>query len=187
MTTNGGVMALDLDAIEAEAKAATPGEWAAGWTGDGHTVEVSDAVVAHVGDHEQAFADAAHIARMSPATTLALVAELRAAREEIREHAKADLLTYMRDLSEHCYCAGWLHWIEYDLWGFLTNGPGDYGQGDITQGVIDRLRALSERCGGWWTWVDGDDEERFVTSQEWAAMLPIHGAEMARALEREGR
>jgi hypothetical protein len=70
---------LDLDAIEATARAATPGEWrVADWTGD-HRVGVE---AFHGAGRRpicvtDELADAAHIAAANPATVLALVARIR--------------------------------------------------------------------------------------------------------------
>jgi hypothetical protein len=83
---------IDLDAIEARAKAATPGPWEA-------SEAASDAIIApaqplHYDEEARDYggpiigesmhlADRDHIAGLDPQTVLALVAELRAAREVV--------------------------------------------------------------------------------------------------------
>lgn len=73
----------------------------------------------------------------------------------------------MRDISENCYCAGWLNTLEFDLWSFCLNGPGEYGMGTVDGADIGKLKGLSEKAGGWWR------HEAFVPIAEW---LKIYGA-----------
>jgi hypothetical protein len=70
------VSRVDLDAIEARAKVATPGPWVPLPSGSRKWVTAAgaDAETWQVNRD----ADAAHVAGMDPATTLELVAELRA-------------------------------------------------------------------------------------------------------------
>jgi hypothetical protein len=76
---------IDLDEIEARAKAATPGPWRADEdseeTGRGVTDDAVEHWIFFATNPAPSEADTAHIAGMDPQTTLALVAELRAARE----------------------------------------------------------------------------------------------------------
>ena len=82
-----------LDEIEATAKKAHAQPWGRSWESrvddaDCHTVVHDSECVIHIADVTQGGADAAHIAMMDPATTLALVAEVRELRakvERVRE------------------------------------------------------------------------------------------------------
>lgn len=76
----------------------------------------------------------------------------------------------MCDISEDCYCAGWLNSLEFDLWTFCLNGPGDYGMGKVEQDDIDRLKKWSGRAGGWWQY------QRFVPLAEWQQIYAAHVA-----------
>lgn len=78
-----------------------------------------------------------------------------------REAAIA-LEVYMRDMSEETYCAGWLSGLEHSLWRMLSEG-GDhtFGIGTVTATDCDRMRRLSEKAGGWWTY------DRFVPIAAW--------------------
>lgn len=76
------------------------------------------------------------------------------------------LEAYMSDISEECYCAGWLHGLEEALWGFVQNGPGQWGQGDVTAENIAELKRLSDAAGGWWEWVE-DVGCLFVSMRMW--------------------
>lgn len=82
-----------LDEIEAAAKEAYAQPWGYSWESrlddaDFHTVVHDSECVVHIADVTQGGADAEHIAMMDPATTLALVAEVRELRakvERVRE------------------------------------------------------------------------------------------------------
>ena len=91
------------------------------------------------------------------------------------------LSDYMSDLSEDTYCAGWMSGLEFALWGFVLNGPGKYGMGEITQANIDDLKYLSELAGGWvhWTGNKGVPGFRggleFVLFDEWESLVAERG------------
>jgi hypothetical protein len=95
--------------------------------------------------------------------------------------AARDLWSLMSDISEQCYCAGWLLGNEDTLWRMVTD-RGDtrrYGQGEdgsenctVHAVSVEALRYLHERCGGWWVWDDSapdaqDWGPRFLTTKEW--------------------
>lgn len=88
--------------------------------------------------------------------------------EELRQYRLRALIDLMSDISEECYCAGWMHGNEYRLWDAITNPNDDriYGFTKINDEQIERLRDLSRKLDGWVVW---DDEvgERFVTIEEW--------------------
>ena len=42
------------------------------------------------------------------------------------------LIHAMIEISEKCYCAGWLRILEYVLWHALKTGDWNYGRGKIT-------------------------------------------------------
>lgn len=85
---NAKITPAQLDEIEAAAKEAHAQPWGRGWESrlddaDFHTVVHDSECVVHIADVTQGGADAAHIAMMDPATTLALVAEVRELRAKV--------------------------------------------------------------------------------------------------------
>jgi hypothetical protein len=73
----------------------------------------------------------------------------------------------MSEISEECYCAGWLIGLEETLWRFMEAGVEvQWGIGTVTAVELGRLRRLHEKCGGWW------EHERFVPTAEWLARTP---------------
>jgi hypothetical protein len=81
-----------------------------------------------------------------------------------------ELATYMSELSEEAYCAGWMTDLEYELWDIVQTGPRKYGRLDITTDHIARLRTLADRCGGWIVF-DDEKEEVFVPMDRWLALV----------------
>jgi hypothetical protein len=72
----------------------------------------------------------------------------------------------MGGLSEAGYHAGWMDGLEFDLWRGVVEGPFRYGQIELTVAHIERLRRLSQACGGWIVF-DPDKEETFVPFDRW--------------------
>ena len=74
----------------------------------------------------------------------------------------AEALTeLMSEISERCYCAGWLIGLEYELWAILI-GESDreeYGIDEVNGTDLFELRRLSAECGGWIIW-EPDPEKR---------------------------
>lgn len=83
----------------------------------------------------------------------------------------AELCKLMSDISEDCYCAGWMDGNEYRLWTAVTDPNDDraYGQDVIDTNDIARLRTLSGSLGGWIVCSDDDYELYFVPIEEWKA------------------
>ena len=86
------------------------------------------------------------------------------------EVIRDSLLYLMRDISEFTYCAGWMMALEFALWSAVQTGNCNYGIG-IPESDLARLKSLHEMAGGWWIWQDEEEQERFVTTEEW---LPIY-------------
>ncbi len=79
----------------------------------------------------------------------------------------SQLASYMQDISEECWHAGWLNGLEFALWHAVQTGPIFYGQGQVTTVQIRELRRLSEACGGWVRWSDEETDIVFVPMSEW--------------------
>ena len=105
------------------------------------------------------------------------LAREKAAREKslaaaLDADAATRLCGVMSDLSERCWCAGWMMGLEFALWAFVSgdDAPGPYGQDAITEDDVTELRDLHARCGGWWRW-DDDHAELFVSTADWIAIV----------------
>lgn len=77
------------------------------------------------------------------------------------------LCEFMSELSEFCWCSGWVDYCESQLWAFVTDGPGEWGLQSVGQRDVDELRRLSDKAGGWWTWDNAMDGNVFITRAEW--------------------
>lgn len=81
----------------------------------------------------------------------------------------AALLEYkMSDLSETCYCAGWLHGLEDILWKIITGERSpNFGMCIVTPEDVAMLKGLAAAANGWVVW--GDDGRKFLPMGEWLA------------------
>jgi len=86
------------------------------------------------------------------------------------ELVREALLRMMSDLSEDCWCAGWLHDLEFTLWTATMTGNKNWGFG-MRECDLLRLKHLHEMAGGWWIWDKNEPNNRFVTTEEWLAIL----------------
>ena len=82
-----------------------------------------------------------------------------------------DLAVYMSELSEQAFSAGWMDGLEQALWRAVVSGPFRYGHLTLTIAHVEKLRALSNACGGWITF-DDTFEECFVPLEEWVKQYP---------------
>lgn len=99
-----------------------------------------------------------------------LAQEKDAGRLELFGYRKRELYELMSDISEECYCAGWMDGNEFRLWRAVTDPNDDrrYGQSEIEKWQLIRLRELSELTGGWWVW---EDDAAFISLDEWRRRL----------------
>lgn len=93
---------------------------------------------------------------------------------------QAKLADLMSDISEECWCAGWMSGLEFTLWRIINGGERQYGQGGITDEQVAELKQLSELIGGWIYWYDDTDNpeadpsewgERFISLNDWLVMF----------------
>lgn len=87
---------------------------------------------------------------------------------------QAKLAQLMSDISEECWCAGWMHGTEFRLWEAITD-PQDHrhwGQDYIDDEMVEHLKRLSGGVRGWVRYEEGVGE-LFVPLDEW---LTIYGA-----------
>lgn len=87
-----------------------------------------------------------------------------------------ELYELMSDISEDCYCAGWMIGNESAIYSAMRSGNLNYGISSINQNSLNRVRELSNELNGWIIWFDDMDDEslpsedwgpRFVTMDEW--------------------
>ena len=95
------------------------------------------------------------------------------------ELVREALLRMMEDISEDCWCAGWLQDLEFTLWTAVITGNLDFGWG-MQERELTRLKHLNEMAGGWWIWADEEKGRRFVSTEEW---LKIYAEKTAKASE----
>jgi hypothetical protein len=72
----------------------------------------------------------------------------------------------MSDLSEEAFYAGWMKNLEHALWRAVSEGPFRYGRLDLAAAHVEKLKQLSEACGGWIRF-DEIKEESFVPLADW--------------------
>jgi hypothetical protein len=77
-----------------------------------------------------------------------------------------ELHDLMSSMSEQAWSAGWIYGLEYDLWKALQSPGHKVGRLLLSSTQCDRLRQLSERCGGWIAF-DDQHEEHFVQQAQW--------------------
>jgi hypothetical protein len=95
------------------------------------------------------------------------------------ELVRETLLRMMEDISEDCWCAGWLNDLEFTLWKAVLTGKTNLGFG-MPESDLIRLKHLHEMADGWWIWADDEENRRFVSTEEW---LKIYAEKMAKAPE----
>ena len=79
------------------------------------------------------------------------------------------LCDFMSDLSEEAWCAGWMEGLEFELWRAVVEEPFSYGRLELNATHVEHLRQLSEACGGWIVFDDGQ-EETFVSMDRWKSI-----------------
>jgi hypothetical protein len=92
----------------------------------------------------------------------------------------AALRDYMSELSEQAWHAGWMTDLEYALWSAINAGPRRYGQLELSTHHLERLRVLSNACGGWVRFDDMAGEEVFVPLGTWKDLVAKRAAESHR-------
>lgn len=66
------------------------------------------------------------------------------------------LAELMGDISQRCYCAGWMLGLEHVLYAIVFNGADpDYGMDRVTREEIETMRRIAEDAGLWIVWEKG--------------------------------
>lgn len=92
-----------------------------------------------------------------------------------QDAAAAGLLAMMFGLSEECWCAGWMHDLEYRLWDAR---PPVVGMGTITERQVALLHMLADEANGWWSW-QGEPDPVFVLMPEWLGRFTVWQGQQA--------
>lgn len=104
----------------------------------------------------------------------------------VAEHAfndkQRELYETMSNISENCYCAGWIIGNEYEIWQDLQTGNRHYGLAEIDSDALEKCRRLSQELGGWIVWCDADDEPNLPIEEWGPRFVPMaHWMEMVKA------
>jgi hypothetical protein len=79
------------------------------------------------------------------------------------------LATYMSDLSEEFWCAGWMRDLEFMLWSVIEGKEADASL-TLTRNQLATLKSLSNACKGWIVF-RRDTQETFVSIPEWVQLF----------------
>ncbi len=97
---------------------------------------------------------------------------------------QSELYDLMSEISEDCWCAGWLFGNEGSIWTAIVTGDRRYGMGEMAQADGERCKALADELGGWIVWRD-DTTDDGMPVEDWGPyFLPM--AEWLARYERWG-
>jgi hypothetical protein len=82
---------------------------------------------------------------------------------------QAQLCELMHQISQDCYCAGWMSQNEFRLWSAVVDPTDDleYGFAAISPDEVMQLRQLSEEIGGWIVWDGEIGDLVFLSLEAW--------------------
>ena len=80
--------------------------------------------------------------------------------------SQRELYETMSDISEDCYCAGWMMGLEFALCEALHDGDRRYGLVAMDADQLEKCRRLSKELDGWIIWID-DSIDAELPSSEW--------------------
>ncbi|OWQ91445.1 hypothetical protein CDN99_09840 [Roseateles aquatilis] len=72
------------------------------------------------------------------------------------------------EISERRYRAGWMLGIEAEVWHDLVGAQGGTYRRGLSSEEFQRLKTLSDRCGGWIA-LDHEGDCGFVAMEDWLA------------------
>jgi hypothetical protein len=84
--------------------------------------------------------------------------------------AAVELRDLMSEISERCYCAGWLIGTETALWRVIRGGNPEWGMGGISPDEVVAMKRLSQACDGW-IYFDNTNGQTFIPLGEWEEMV----------------
>lgn len=101
---------------------------------------------------------------------LSQIRQLATSASDKKIEPKDKLYREMSKISEDCYCARWMEYIEFFLWRAILGGARVFGVRQITSAEITHLKSLAEASGGWWYWSSESKEPVFVPMEEWSVI-----------------
>jgi len=101
-----------------------------------------------------------------------------------------DLADTMSDISEDCWCAGWLIGLEYSLWDAIQTGDLEFGMATINSYDLKRCKELADKVNGWVVWMDnghglpiGQWGNYFIPMNDWLKMYEEEKSKWLKASE----
>lgn len=82
--------------------------------------------------------------------------------------AQWQLYNLMSQISEDCFCAGWLGDCEYDIWQALQHGDPWPTNRLVSPRLLRLCQKLSTEINGWIYWTDGP---QFAPMAQWLTMV----------------
>ena len=76
------------------------------------------------------------------------------------------LLSYMRDLSEDLFSAGWLSSLEFILWSMLLGHEDSSGR-ELSSFQKRYIHFLSDQAGGWFYWPEEENKACYIPLNKW--------------------
>lgn len=80
------------------------------------------------------------------------------------------LVGEMSEISERAFHAGWMDGLEYRLWEVVQGGPRKYGEIEISDAQVARLRFLADTLDGWIWFNEESGIEEFIDRDRWQRM-----------------
>jgi hypothetical protein len=90
---------------------------------------------------------------------------------DVYEHltdAQWNLFDLMSQISEDCFCAGWIGGNEYEVWHALQYGDPWPANRRMSPRLLRLCQSLSTKIDGWIYWSDGP---YFAPMTQWLAMV----------------
>lgn len=98
-----------------------------------------------------------------------------------KAETKRKLYELMEEISQECWCAGWLDSLSFDLWEIAYHwnfaDAIEYGQSNVTYPQIIELLRLSKELGGWLIYDEknedyskDENDTRIVRVRKWWEM-----------------
>jgi hypothetical protein len=76
---------------------------------------------------------------------------------------REELAMLMSDISEDCWCAGWMAGNEYEIWNAIQPGADrSYGMLSISADDAEKLIKLAEKVGAWPVWDSSVPDEESI-------------------------
>lgn len=85
---------------------------------------------------------------------------------------KTRLVEIMEEISSECYCATWMHNVEFHAYLAMNNGCRYFGRSEISEDQCEELRELWLKSGLWPT-LDNENKVIFVTAHNFRKLFNL--------------